>query len=101
MVCFGKLWFDLLWFTKVNHSAVLSLSVMPDSCYPMDCSLPGCSVHGDSPGKKTGVVAMLFSRDLPNPGIEPRSPALQMDSLLSEPLWPFPQIAIFPSPFVY
>ena len=24
--------------------------------------------------------------DLPNPGIEPRSPALQADSLLSEPL---------------
>ena len=24
-------------------------------------------------------------RDLPNPGIEPRSPALQEDSLLSEP----------------
>ena len=25
------------------------------------------------------------ARDLPNPGIEPRSPALQVDSLLSEP----------------
>ena len=25
--------------------------------------------------------------DLPNPGIEPRSPAFQMDSLLSEPPW--------------
>ena len=24
--------------------------------------------------------------DLPNPGMEPRSPALQVDSLLSEPL---------------
>jgi len=30
-------------------------------------------------------VAILFSRDLPNPGIEPRSPTLQADSLLSEP----------------
>ena len=28
---------------------------------------------------------MPSSRDLPNPGIEPRSPALQADSLLSEP----------------
>ena len=27
-----------------------------------------------------------FPRDLPDPGIEPRSPALQEDSLLSEPL---------------
>ena len=24
-------------------------------CYPMDCSPPGSSVHGDSPGKTTGV----------------------------------------------
>ena len=30
-------------------------------------------------------VAMPSSRDLPNPGIEPRSPALQADSLPSEP----------------
>ena len=30
-------------------------------------------------------VAMPSSRDLPNPGIEPRSPALQVDSLPSEP----------------
>ena len=25
------------------------------SCNPMDCSPPGSSVHGDSPGKNTGV----------------------------------------------
>ena len=24
-------------------------------CDPVDCSLPGSSVHGDSPGKNTGV----------------------------------------------
>ena len=24
-------------------------------CNPMDCSLPGSSVHGDSPGKNTGL----------------------------------------------
>ena len=28
----------------------------------MDCSLPGSSIHGDSPGKNTGWVAMLSSR---------------------------------------
>ena len=32
-------------------------------------------------------VAVLASKDLPNPGIEPRSPALQADSLLSELPW--------------
>ena len=35
--------------------AVLSESVMSDSCDPVGCSLPGSSVHGDSPGKNTGV----------------------------------------------
>ena len=43
------------------------------------------SLHGDSPGKNTGVVAMFSSRDLPNPGIKPRLPALQADSLPNEP----------------
>ena len=33
---------------------VLSRSVMSDPLQP-DCSLPGSSVHGDSPGKNTGV----------------------------------------------
>ena len=90
----------------------------------MDCSLPGSSVHGDSPGKKTGVgchalfqgifptqrsnpglshcrwilyllshkrspriqewVAYPFPGDLPNPGMELGSPALQVDSLPAE-----------------
>ena len=38
-------------------SAVLCLVVQlcPTLCDPMDCSLPGSSVHGDSPGKNTGV----------------------------------------------
>ena len=35
--------------------------------------------------KNTRWVAISFPRDLPNPGIEPRSPTLQADSLLSEP----------------
>ena len=49
----------------------------------MDCSPTGSFVHGDSPGKNTGVGCHVL---LPNPGIEPRSPALQEDSLPSEPL---------------
>ena len=49
----------------------------------MDCSPPASSVHGDSPGKNPGVGchALLQGMDLPDPGIEPRSPALQADSL--------------------
>ena len=52
-------------------------------CDPMDYSPPGSSVHGDSPGKNTGV-GCLPPEDLLNPGIEPRSPTLQVDTLLSE-----------------
>ena len=93
-------------------------------CDPMDCSLPDSSVHGDSPGKNTGVgchalhqgiiptqelntdlphrrrilyhlshqgsprilewVACPSPGDLPDPGIKPRSPALQANSLPAE-----------------
>ena len=49
---------------------------------PMDSSSPGSFVHGDSPGKNTGMGCHVL---LPNPEIEPRSPALQEDSLPSEP----------------
>ena len=51
----------------------------------MDCSPPDSSVYGDSSGKSTGVGCHALPRDLPNPEIEPRSPTLQADSLLSEP----------------
>ena len=54
----------------------------PTPCDPMDCSLPDSSVHGGSPGKNTGVDChALLQKDLPNPGIESRSPPLQADSL--------------------
>ena len=53
----------------------VSHSVMSD-CDPVDCSPPGSSVHGDSPGKNTGGLPFPSPGDLPDPGIEPRSPAL-------------------------
>ena len=43
-------------------------------CNPMDCSPPGPSVHGDSPGKNTGVGAISFSRGSSDPGSEPGLP---------------------------
>ena len=51
----------------------------------MDCSLPGSSVHGIFQARVLEWGAISFSRDLTNPGIEARSPALQADSLPSEP----------------
>ena len=51
----------------------------------MDCSPPGSSVHGILQARVLEWVAMPSSKDLPDPGIEPGSPALRADSLLSEP----------------
>ena len=64
---------------------------MSNSCDPMDCSLPGSSVHGILQARILEWVAISFSGDLPNPGIKPRSPALQADSLPTE-LWEKPVI---------
>ena len=55
-------------------------------CDSMDCSAPGSSAHGILQARILEWVAILFSRDLPNPGIETRSSGLQAGSLLSEPL---------------
>ena len=46
--------------------------------------LPGSSVHGILQARILEWVAIPFPRGLPDPGIEPGSPALQTDSLLSE-----------------
>ena len=51
----------------------------------MDCSPPGSSVHGILQARILEWVAIPFSRDLPNREIEPKFPALQANSLPSEP----------------
>ena len=51
----------------------------------MDCSPPGSSVRGILQARILERVVSPLSGDLPNPGVEPRSPALQVDSFLSEP----------------
>ena len=53
----------------------------------MDYSLPGFTIRGIFQARVLEWVAISFSRgDLPDPGFEPRSPALQADALPSEPL---------------
>ena len=43
----------------------------PTLCDPMDCSPPGSSVHGDSPGKNTGVgYHALLQRTLLTQGLK-------------------------------
>ena len=54
-------------------------------CDPMDYSPPGSSVHGDIRQEIWSGFPCPPPGELPNPGIEPKSPALQEDSSLPEP----------------
>ena len=47
--------------------------------------MPVNTVHGILQARILEWVAFPFSRDLPNPGIEPRSPELQADFSPAEP----------------
>ena len=51
----------------------------------MDYSSPGPSVHGILQQEYWSGLPGPPPGDLPNPGIKPRSPTLQADSLPSEP----------------
>ena len=55
---------------------------MSDSLQTMDCSPPDSSVHGILQARF--LLDLPGSGDLPDPGIEPGSPALQANSLPSE-----------------
>ena len=70
--------------SKCCQSEVKSLSRV-QLCDPMNCNLSGSSVHEIFQARVLEWVAISFSRGSPNPGIEPGSPALQADTLLSEP----------------
>ena len=54
-------------------------------CNPLDCSPPGTSVHGILQAEYWSGLPCLSPGDLPNPGIQSSSPALQADSLPPEP----------------
>ena len=54
-------------------------------CDPMDCSQAPLSMEFSKQEYWSGLP-FLSPGDLPNPGIEPGSPALQAESLPSEPL---------------
>ena len=52
---------------------------------PVGYSPPGFSVHGDSPGKNSSGLPCPPPGDLPNPGIEPKSPTLRVNYLPYKP----------------
>ena len=61
------------------------LQSCPTLCDTMDHSPPDSSVHGILQARILEMLPCPSPVDLPDPGIEPRSPALQADSLLFEP----------------
>ena len=69
-------------------------------CDPVHCSPPGSSVHGILQAGILEWVAIPSPGDLRNPGINPGSPALQADSLLSEPPEK-PRVGPFSNAIVY
>ena len=64
----------------VNTCIVKVAQSCPTLCDPMDYT-----VHGILQARILEWVAFPFSRDLPNPGIEPRTSTLQADSLPAGP----------------
>ena len=62
--------------SKFHISCYLVANSCSTLCNPMDCSPPGSSVHGISQARILEWVAISFSRGLPDPRIEPVSPAL-------------------------
>ena len=56
-------------------------SVLSDSLRPVDCSPAGSSVHEFPRQEYWSGLPFPHPGDLPDPRIEPASPALQVDSL--------------------
>ena len=62
-------------FKKKNYVLWLVTQSCLTLCDPMDCSPPGSSVHGDSPGKNTGVGChALLQGIVPTQGSNPGLP---------------------------
>ena len=60
--------------TLISDGVCCLFQPCPTLCDPMDCSPPGSSVHGDSPGKNTGVgchalLQGIFPTQGSNPGL--------------------------------
>ena len=70
---------------NINHlfGGGLVAKSCPTLAIPGLC-LPVSSVHGTLQARVLEWVAISISMDLPNPGIKPRSPALQADDLPTE-----------------
>ena len=100
---FGKilllsLFYVLSYFRKVEVKVKVSCSVVSNSLRPHGLySLPGSFVHGIFQPRTLEWVAISFPRGSSQPGLEPGSPTLQVDSLQSEtPGKPWVQLSLYP-----
>ena len=76
--------------TPVKRKCKCSLHLVaqscPTLCNPLDSSPPDSSVHRILQARKLDWVAAIpFSRDIPDPGLNPGSLTLHAESLLTEP----------------
>ena len=74
-------------FQLVQSDITLCYERESESLSVMSYSLQPCGQYSpwNSPGQNTGGGSLLSPGDLPSPDIQPRSPALQADSLPAEP----------------
>ena len=70
-------------FLTTGPSGSEAARLCPTLCEPWTVA-PGSSVHGTLQARILEWVAISFSRGSSRPGMEPRSPALWADALLSE-----------------
>ena len=76
---------DLKFCLKVQVLVTLLCLTLWTPCDPMDYIPPGSSVHGFSSQEYWSGLSFPFPGDLADPRVEPGSPALQADSLPTEP----------------
>ena len=69
----------------MSAAAAKLLQLSLTLCDPIDGSPPGFSVHAILQARILEWLPFPSPGDLPDPEIEPRSPALQADSLPTEP----------------
>ena len=92
VMCLAVFFMFLVWFywTPVISELMKKLKVLvPQSCLthwnPIDTACQAALSMGFSRQEYWSELPFLSPGDLPSPGIEPRFPALQADSLQSEP----------------
>ena len=69
----------------IGYCCCLVIRSCPTLCDPMDCSPPSSFVHGISQARVLHGLLFPSPGDLPDPGIEPESPALTGGFFTNEP----------------